>query len=97
MNDNDPPTGKVVDNQAKNQFELVVDGETALAAYRRDGDRISFTHTEVPVALEGQGVGKALVAGALADVRRQGLKVVPSCSFVRHYIETHDDMQDLLA
>ena len=94
---NDRSTSNVVDNQAESQFELVVDGETALAAYRREGDRIAFTHTEVPEALEGQGVGSRLIAGALADVRERGLKVVPLCSFVRHYIETHAEAQDLLA
>ncbi len=94
---NDRSTNNVIDNSADRQFELVVDGETALAAYRLDGDRIVFTHTEVPVALEGQGVGSRLVAGALASIREQGLKVVPLCSFVRHYIETHAETQDLLA
>ena len=94
---NDRSTNNVIDNSAENQFELVVDGETALAAYRREGDRIVFTHTEVPVALEGQGIGSRLVAGALASVRARGLKVVPLCSFVRHSIETHAEAQDLLA
>ena len=95
MTDRSP--NHVVDNQARHRFELAVDGETAIAAYRRHGDRISFTHTEVPTALEGQGIGKALVAGALDQVRAQGLKAVPLCAFVRRYIETHAEVQDLLA
>ena len=32
---------------------------------------VAFTHTEVPEALEGQGVGKRLIAGALADRTRE--------------------------
>jgi hypothetical protein len=87
----------VKNNRSESQYELEVEGHKALAAYRLNGDRISFYHTEVPEALEGQGVGSALVKGALADVREQGLKVVPLCSFVRHYIETHPEAQDLLA
>jgi hypothetical protein len=87
----------VVNHADENRFELETGGEIAIAAYRLADGRISFTHTEVPEALEGQGVASALVAGALDDVRRQGLKVVPLCSFVRRYIERHPETQDLLA
>ena len=37
------------------------------------------------------------MAEAIADVRRQGLEVVPLCPFVAHYIATHPELQDLLA
>ena len=84
-------------NEAESRYELERDSETAFAAYRREGELVVFDHTVVPEALEGKGVGSALVKGALADVRRQGLKVQPDCSFVRHYIERHEDVQDLLA
>ena len=87
----------VTNNEAEQQFELEVEGHKALAAYQLEDGRISFTHTEVPPELEGQGVGKRLVEGALEQVRGQGLKVVPLCSFVRHYVETHPETQDLLA
>lgn len=88
---------EVRDNRSKNRFELEVDGALAIAVYRRRGDHITFTHTEVPEALGGQGIGKRLIAGALAQVRREGLKVVPACPFVRHYIDSHKEEQDLLA
>ena len=89
---------EVTDNQAEQQYELRVGGgEPALAAYRIEGSTMSFTHTIVPEELEGQGIASELVAGALADVRSRGLKVVPLCSFVEHYIETHPEEQDLLA
>jgi len=84
-------------NEAESRYELEMEGETAFAAYRREGEVVVFDHTVVPEALEGKGVGSALVKGALADVRKQGLKVQPDCSFVRHYIERHEDVQDLLA
>jgi predicted GNAT family acetyltransferase len=89
--------GSVSDNAEMQQYELRVGEDYALAAYKLEGDTIRFTHTEVPEELEGQGIGSRLVKGALADVRRRGLKVVPLCAFVRHYIETHPETQDLLA
>ncbi len=88
---------EVVNNESKGQYELSTGSGTALAAYHLEGDKIRFTHTGVPEETEGEGVGTRLVAGALDDVRSRGLKVVPLCSFVRHYVDTHPDAQDLVA
>ena len=89
--------GEVRNNEAANRYELEVDGQLAIAEYRLRPGRISFTHTEVPDALEGRGIGKRLVKAALDDARAKGLKVVPICPFVKHFIETHPEEQDLLA
>jgi uncharacterized protein len=67
------------------------------AQYRRRGDRIVFLHTEVDDAFEGQGVGSALVRGALDDARSAGLRVVVECPFVKSYIERHPEYDDLVA
>ena len=88
---------EVVDNRARNRFELEVDGETAFAEYRREGPNIVFTHTIVPEALSGRGIGSRLVRAALDAARAEGLKVVPLCPFVKAYIEKLPEEQDLLA
>jgi uncharacterized protein len=86
----------VRDNPAESRFETSVDGITAFAEYRLDGDRITFTHTIVPKALEGRGIGSALVRAALGAARERGLKVVPRCSFVAAWMRRHPETQDLL-
>jgi predicted GNAT family acetyltransferase len=58
---------------------------------------MALLHTEVDESVEGRGLGSMLAAGALADVRRQGLEVVPLCPFMAHYIATHPEVHDLLA
>lgn len=88
---------EVTHNPDKQRFEMEAEGRLAIAAYRREGERIVFTHTEVPAELEGRGIGSALVGGALAQVRADGLKVVPACPFVRVWIDRHPEVQDLLA
>lgn len=57
---------------------------------------LTFHHTEVPPALRGRGIASRLIRGALEQVRARGLKVVPRCDFVRHFIGTHPEFQDLL-
>jgi len=49
------------------------------------------------VSLEGHGYGTALVEAALAHARREHLKVVPTCPFVKAYIERHPDAAALVA
>lgn len=81
----------VTDNRAESRFELPTDAGPAIAAYRLEGDTITFTHTVVPPEAEGHGVGSRLIAGALADVAARSLKVVPQCPFVRAYLDRHPD------
>ena len=55
-----------------------------------------FTHTEVPPAHEGQGIGSALIRFALAAARERGVEVIPICPFFAAYIKRHEEVQDLL-
>jgi predicted GNAT family acetyltransferase len=87
----------VRDNAALNRFELDVGGHTAVAYYRRGPGVLIFTHTEVPPQLREGGIGSRLVQGALEAARAQGLKVIPRCSFVTHFIAMHPGFNDLLA
>lgn len=82
---------------AEGRYDYAVEGGVAFADYTRRGDTLLVTHTEVPTALRGGGVGAKLVKALLDDVRAQGLKVVPLCSFVATYIRRHPEMRDLLA
>jgi predicted GNAT family acetyltransferase len=91
-----PDLGPVVDNSDEQQFQLVVDGLTAFAAYQRDGNVITFKHTEVPPELQGKGVGGALAHGALDAARTEGAEVVPLCPFIASYIRRHRDFLDLV-
>ncbi len=87
----------VRDNPDEGRFEAYVDGKLAgISAYQLSDDVITFTHTEVDDAFEGQGVGSSLVRQALDAVRDTGgLRVRPSCPFVRAWIDQHPDYADL--
>ncbi|MEA2991698.1 MAG: uncharacterized protein QOD40_618 [Alphaproteobacteria bacterium] len=87
----------VRDNTALQRFELESGGATAVAYYRRSPGVIAFTHTEVPLQMRERGIGSQLMQGALQAVRAEGLKVLPRCSFVAHYLSEHPEFQDLLA
>ena len=81
-------------NAAQGPYELATEHGLAIAVYRQQGDRLIFTHTEVPSADEGQGIGSRLVRAALDDTRRRGLKIVPACSFVAAFVRRHPEYDD---
>ena len=87
----------VTNNAAHNRYELEVDGHVAFIQYGLKPGVITLIHTEVPAELGGKGVGTVLVRGALDDVRRQGLKVVVRCSFIRAFMAKRPEFNDLLA
>src|SRR5690349_10098748 len=86
------------DNPQEQRFEIDLgDGTLTIAEYRLRPGLILFTHTEVPPAHEGQGIGSALIRFALNWARERGLKVVPICPFFAAYIKRHAEEQDLVA
>ncbi len=90
-------TIEIRDAPDKARFELVVGGKVAgFSAYRRDGDRFTFTHTEVSDEHEGEGLGSRLVGDALRQVADRGGSVVPECQFVRSYIAKHEEHRSLV-
>jgi uncharacterized protein len=86
----------VTHNAAAQRFEATPQGALALCSYRRLGEVLVLHHTEVPAALQGQGVAAALVQAALAHARAQGLRVRPTCSYVAAYMRRHPQTHDLL-
>ena len=81
---------------ARSSFEAQVDGGVAECVYRLQGGVMNIVHTEVPPASEGRGIAAALVQAALAHARAHGLRVRPSCSYVRAYMRRHPETLDLL-
>ena len=86
------------DNADRSQYELETDAGLAFMTYRDSprGHRV-LVHTEVPPALQGQGVGSRLVKAVLDEARAHGRPVVPACEFVRSYLERHPEYTDVLA
>lgn len=87
----------VADNADRERYEISADGRVAgFATYRTEPGRITLVHTEIDSDFTGQGLGNALVQGALDDVRRQGRSVVPDCPFVADFIASHPGYADLV-
>ena len=85
-------------NETKNRFELEVDGHIAFIEYILNKEYIIFlTHTEVPPALEGKGVGKRIVETTFQYIKERNYTLAPLCPFVAKYLRIHPEWQSLLA
>jgi len=93
----EPSSVEVTDNPDATRYEAHVGEQLAgFARYVRRGGRTFFVHTEIDKAFGGQGIGTALVRGALDAERAAGTPIVPLCPFVRAYVERHPDYDDIV-
>lgn len=93
------PALELAHDESRSRYELRMDGRVAgQALYRREGDQVRFTHTEIEPGHEGQGLGSRLAAYALDDVKARGLKALPQCKFIAGYIARNEkDYGELVA
>jgi predicted GNAT family acetyltransferase len=59
-------------------------------------DAVLIKHTEVSPAMEGKGIGGALMRHILESVRAQGKTVIPICPFAKAYIQRHPEYGDMV-
>ena len=89
-------SASVTDNPERHRFELRVGDAVAFATYRLERDRVVVTHTEVPSALNGQGIGSRLARGVLDLVRGSGRRLVPECEFMAAFAQRHPEYADIV-
>lgn len=88
---------ELIDNKERNQYEFHVGEHIPRIEYiRTKNDDIYLTHTEVPIELEGKGIGSSLVKKALEDIKSQNLRLVPLCPFVATYIKRHPEWREII-
>lgn len=89
---------RIVDHSAAGRYEAYVGEHLAgIAEYRLAPGLVTFVHTKVDPAFEGQGVGGRLASWALDDARARGLSVRPICPFIAAFIRRHQEYADLVA
>lgn len=95
------------------EFDVVHDDEGRRYLLRRDGEHVGLIdyrvtgtagdetfdlhHTEIRPDARGRGLGGVLVRGALDDAEAHGRKVIPTCWYVREFIEANREYADLVA
>lgn len=81
-------TQEIAHDPARQRYSVVIGGIEAYLTYERPkaGHRF-ITHTVVPDALGGQGLGKRLVQRVMADIIAGGETVSSTCWFAKGLID----------
>lgn len=87
----------VIDNIGAARFELVEQGHTAYADYKRDGAILHIKYVFAPDALRGTGAAGRLMEGVAASARAEKLKIIPICGYAASWLRKHKEHHDLMA
>ncbi len=83
-------------NEAAHRFEAGAVPHLARLNYRLAGKSVDMVHVEVPEEYQGQGLAGRLTSTALNWARDNGLKVIPSCPYVKVYLKKNPEYADLV-
>lgn len=87
-----------VHDAAQQQFRLTVDARhIALVDYVLSDGKLFLTHSEVPAALRGQGVGKVLVDKTFEYLRDHHLQAHAVCSYIRVLAQRDPQWQGIVS
>ena len=79
------------------RFEARVGGGVVELDYDRGPDSLEFHHTGTSPSLRGRGLASEVVEHGMNWAATQGLRLIPSCSYVALWLQRHPRWQRLLA
>jgi len=83
-------------NASKRSFGINIDDQLSILEYAFKNHRLFLTHTEVPPALESQGLGTELAPAALEYGRQNDSTAIEICPFVQDYVAGHPEYQSFV-
>ncbi len=87
------------ETRKKGVFFVEENGErlAEMLYFHSNPGEITIYHTEVDPKLAGKGIGRDLIAAGVEFARKNGLKIVPTCSYTKKVIDKTPEFQDVLA
>jgi predicted GNAT family acetyltransferase len=79
-----------------NRYEIVEEGETVYADYRKTPGRLYIDYVFSPVSLRGTGASGRLMAAVAAQARADNLQITPICGYAAAWLRRSPDFRDLL-
>ncbi|MFP4363624.1 MAG: GNAT family N-acetyltransferase [Spirochaetia bacterium] len=86
----------IMHDERNQRFFVPLGDEEAEMTYRQvRPELISFNHTYVPPSHRGSGIAGRIVKEALEWAKGKNAKIVPSCSFVKAFVDKHPEYQEI--
>ena len=79
------------------EFFIEADGKKTVLDYRISSGNMDIYHTFTPDDLRGQGLAEKLAIAAFEFAKKEGIKIVPTCPYIRDYfIPKHPEFDDIV-
>lgn len=89
---------KIIHDKDQQIFYSIRDGKESYIRYSLpDKETINFLRTFVPPEQRHKGLAGEITKAALAYAKENNLKVIPTCSYVDHFIDQNKEYKELLA
>ncbi|KTD72840.1 GNAT family N-acetyltransferase [Legionella tucsonensis] len=87
-----------IQHDKKNQrFYVEIDNKESNLKYKKiDKQTLDFFTTFVPKEQRGQGIAAKITNFALQYAKKNDYKIIPSCPFVKSYIDDNSEYKDLV-
>jgi predicted GNAT family acetyltransferase len=78
-----------------NRFVIPVQDKESILEYEYYGDStVVFYHTYVPEEFRGKGYAREIINAAVQWAVQNNLRIIPTCSAVRRFLERHPELQE---
>ena len=78
------------------RYEIVEDGGTVYADYRRQGERLYIDYVFSPVELRGTGASGRLMTAVAQKARQDNLRITPICGYAAAWLRRNHEFRDLV-
>lgn len=78
------------------RYEIVEQGLTVYADYRRQGDRLYIDYVYSPPALRGTGASGRLMTAVAQQARAEHLSITPICGYAAAWLRRSSEFRDLV-
>ncbi len=86
---------EVIHDTQNKSFVIKIDNASSYVSYSLNDKVMELYTTYTPPQLRGKGLAEKVVRAALNYAKENNLKVIPSCSYVRIFIERHPEYKSL--
>ena len=86
---------QVIHEKENDRFVIYTDDKEAFVEYKMGSNEINLYHTYTHPAQRGKGLAALVVKAALEFAKENKLRVIPTCSYVRSFIEKNNQYKDL--
>lgn len=87
-------TEKIVKNQAAQRYELQIGDHLAFARYHEVDGVVQILHVEAPPELRGTGAAGRLMDGMMRQIKTEGRKAYPICTYALAWLRKHPEYQN---